>query len=192
MMMMMMMMMMMIALLQVEDVEVIILFSRNVRTVNIKVTIGTAIFDEATKVNYLSTYLPEHTSRSFTNTTYFFFLSLSLVDRQVGARQAGARAVSTADRNHLAAGQQQPGHHQDRGSHGGAQLEGPDGHYLWPIGVVSAAHQRALQAVQGGQSHGQVGEVPSAYTVMRFLFALYWSYQLPLSLFNRSVAYQYQ
>jgi hypothetical protein len=44
-------MMMMVTILQVEDVEVIILFSRNVRTVNIKVTIGTAIFDEATKVN---------------------------------------------------------------------------------------------------------------------------------------------
>jgi len=47
-------MMMMMMMLQVEDVEVIILFSRNVRTVNIKATIGTAIFDEATKVVYLS------------------------------------------------------------------------------------------------------------------------------------------
>ena len=52
--------MMMVTILQVEDVEVIILFSRNVRTVNIKVTIGTAIFDEATKVNYQPTYLPTH------------------------------------------------------------------------------------------------------------------------------------
>jgi hypothetical protein len=52
----------MMTMRQVEDVEVIILFSRNVRTVNIKVTIGTAIFDEATKVNYtyLSTYPPTY------------------------------------------------------------------------------------------------------------------------------------
>jgi hypothetical protein len=55
----------MMTMRQVEDVEVIILFSRNVRTVNIKVTIGTAIFDEATKVKYLPiylTYLPTYLS----------------------------------------------------------------------------------------------------------------------------------
>jgi AP-3 complex subunit mu len=34
----------------VEDVEIIIPFSRSVRTANFKVTTGTVLFDEATKV----------------------------------------------------------------------------------------------------------------------------------------------
>ncbi len=75
---------------------------------------------------------------------YLHHLLLSLVDRQVGARQAGARTVPATDRNHLAAGQQQPDRHQDRGPYSGAQLEGPHGYYLGPVCVVSTAHQRDL------------------------------------------------
>lgn len=39
-----------ISLTQVEDVEIIIPFSRSVRTANFKVTTGSVLFDEATKV----------------------------------------------------------------------------------------------------------------------------------------------
>jgi hypothetical protein len=36
---------------QIEDVMLVIPFSRNVRTANLNVTVGSILFDEATKVN---------------------------------------------------------------------------------------------------------------------------------------------